>query len=311
MSMLTHTERGTLLCDCESEAAQLDNNNVAYSFNRWWLLLIGIGLAAILLLALPASQMPEVDAWSLVNKTPDGSAFLVDADHVGYTRATVYRRANPDQQEPADPYHSPVLPLSSDTFLSETWARGGNTGQTRATFRDKESGRLISMMIDTGESVFLFDETTENGMWIPSSGAAGADGQRGPSSEVPLAAGEREGYAVTDEVISAWGRPAWVVQYRFDPASMEAGRPGPNFPSDLDIQALETRWVVDKETGQFVRTEQWANTPAGSVLLERVETEPLEILPLDSLPATWLEAPEDVPQATLPALVAPTIRSAN
>ncbi|MCO5245916.1 MAG: hypothetical protein M9927_19210, partial [Anaerolineae bacterium] len=71
-------------------------------FNRWWLLLAGVGLAAIVLLALLAAQTPRVDAWSLVNKTPDGSAFLVDADHVGYARATVYRRANPDQQEPAD-----------------------------------------------------------------------------------------------------------------------------------------------------------------------------------------------------------------
>jgi hypothetical protein len=109
------------------------------------------------------------------------------------------------------------------------------------------------------------------------------------------------GYEIEGEVISSWEKPAWVVKQRVELPETEDTDTGALYPSqgpymaDLNIQSLEYRWTIDRESKMFVSTESWALTPIGSVLLERIEiVEPL-LLPLNSMPETWLDVPGDIP----------------
>jgi hypothetical protein len=128
---------------------------------RLSILAVSIGLIIGLLILLPALFPPKIDALALVDAARTGLNIEVDTDHVLYSRSTVYRRANPEFQEPADPYHLSVLPLHSDTFSSETWTRGGNSRQIKGEFRDVLTERLVSLMIEDENRVFLYHETQD------------------------------------------------------------------------------------------------------------------------------------------------------
>ena len=268
---------------------------------RLSILVISIGLITGLLILLPALFPPKIDARVLVNAARTDPGIEVGANEVLYSASTVYRRANPDFQEPADPYHLPSLPLHSDTFLSETWTRGGNIRQTRGEFRDSETERMVSLMIEDENRVFLYHETTGPGILITTSndlvtGGNSESGQQEPLIDQAVQYPET-GYEIEGEVISSWGKPAWVVRQRVELTATEDADTGALYPSqgpytaDLDIQSFEIRWTIDRESKMFVSTESWALTPTGSVLLERIEIEEPQVLPLNSMPATWLDVP--------------------
>lgn len=272
---------------------------------RFLILAVSIGLIAGLLILLPALFSPKIDAQALVDAAKTGPDIEVDADHVLHSQSTVYRRANPDFQEPADPYHLPSLPLHSDTFLSETWTRGGNIRQTRGEFRDSETERMVSLMIEDENRVFLYHETTGPGILITTSndlvtGGNSESGQQEPLIDQAVQYPET-GYEIEGEVISSWGKPAWVVRQRVELPVTEDADTGALYPSqgpymaDLDVQSMEYKWTIDRESKMFVSTDSWALTPTGSVLLERIEIEEPQVLPLNSMPATWLDVPDDIP----------------
>lgn len=273
---------------------------------RTWLVGIGVALVAGLVALLSTMLPPPIDAYTLVQQGSTGINFEIDADHVTYTRAKIYRRANPAlQEELADPYHSPVLAIATDTFLSETWARGGNMAQTRGVFQDYETERLVSLMLQDGNRVFLFHETNGHALLLTSTNSSEAGNPSQPSQELPLidrVAQEPEaGFELEGEVISSWGKPAWVVRRQAGPPPTEHSATGVLYPSqgpytaDLDLLGTEARWTIDQASKLFVSTETWALTPTGRILLSRTEIAPLEVLPLSSLPETWLDPPDDIP----------------
>jgi hypothetical protein len=272
---------------------------------RLSILAVSIGLIVGLYFLLVALFPPKIDARALIITARTGPSIEVDTDHVLYSQSTVYRRANPEFQEPADPYHLPSLSRHSDTFSSETWTRGGNSRQIRGELRDTETGRLVSLMIEDENSVFLYHETTGPGMLIATSSEAVTGERSDPGQQEWLidqaVQDPAAGYEIEGAIISSWGKPAWVVKQRVELPVTEAADTGPLYPSqgpylaDLDIQSLEYRWTIDRESKMFVSTESWALVPTGSVLLERIEAGEPELLPLNSMPATWLDVPEDIP----------------
>lgn len=272
---------------------------------RLSILAVSIGLVAGLLILLPALFPPMIDARALVIAARTGPSIEVDADHVLYSQSTVYRRANPEFQEPADPYHLPSLSLHSDTFSSETWTRGGSFRQIRGEFRDIEIGRLVSLMIEDENRVFLYHETTGPGILITTSNDVVTGGKSEPGQQERLfdqaVQDPVAGYEIEGKVISSWGKPAWVVKQRVELPVTEDADTGALYPSqgpymaDLNTQSLEYKWTIDLESKMFVSTESWALIPTGSVLLERIEIGEPQLLPLNSMPETWLDVPGDIP----------------
>lgn len=272
---------------------------------RLSILAVSIGLIVGLYFLLVALFPPKIDARALIEAARTGPSIEVDTDHVLYSQSTVYRRANPEFQEPADPYHLPSLSRHSDTFSSETWTRGGNSRQIRGELRDTETGRLVSLMIEDENSVFLYHETTGPGMLIATSSEAVTGERSDPGQQEWLidqaVQDPAAGYEIEGAIISSWGKPAWVVKQRVELPVTEHADTGPLHPSqgpylaDLDIQSLEYRWTIDRESKMFVSTESWALVPTGSVLLERIEIGEPQLLPLNSMPETWLDVPGDIP----------------
>lgn len=272
---------------------------------RFLLLAVSMGMIAGLTILLPTLVPPKIEAQALINAAKTGPGIEVDADHVLYSRSTVCRRGDPQFQEPAAPYHRPSLPLHSDTFLSETWTRGGNIRQIRGEFRDRQTGRMVSLMIEDENSVFVYHETTGPGIFITTSNGLVTGGDSEPGQEEPLideaVQYPETGYEIAGEIISSWGKPAWIVRQRVKLPVIEDANTGVLYPSqapymaDLDIQGMETRWTIDRQSKIFVSTENWALTSTGAVLLERVEMEEPQLLSLSSMPATWLDVPDDIP----------------
>lgn len=177
--------------------------------------------------------------------------------------------------------------------------------QTRGVFQDYETERLVSLMIQDGNRVFLFHETHGHALLLTSTNSSEAGNPSQPSQELPLidrVAQEPEaGFELEGEVISSWGKPAWVVRRQAGPPPTEHSATGVLYPSqgpytaDLDLLGTEARWTIDQASKLFVSTETWALTPTGRILLSRTEIAPLEVLPLSSLPETWLDPPDDIP----------------
>lgn len=272
---------------------------------RLSILAVSLGFVAGLLILLPTLFPPKIDARALVDAARTGPSIEVDTNHVLYFQSTVYRRANPEFQEPADPYHLPSLALHSDTFSSETWTRGGNSRQIRGEFRDILTGRLVSLMIEDENRVFLYHETTGPGILITTSNDVATGERSDPGQQEWLVdqavQDPAAGYEIEGEVISSWGKPAWVVKQRVELPETEDADMGALYPSqgpymaDLNTQSLEYKWTIDLESKMFVSTESWALISTGSVLLERIEIGEPQLLPLNSMPETWLDVPGDIP----------------
>lgn len=283
--------------------------------SRLWILVGGALLVIATLILVSQRRAPAVGAQTLLTQVSRASLPSLDANQVLHYQTTVYERMNPEASEPADPYHKPVLEFYSDTSEIEHWIRGGESHESRTIARDRRSGELLYDRMRDGNRYGLYHAAW--GYAIVRTQELEEDAIEHKAEEIPVELqGEPafpfpeltrlEGFEI-ETIISAWGKPAWLVRARGAPPPVEtlASTDAIPFPfqrpylADLDITHMEYTWVIDQESWRlvnYVRYEEHAITPSGPVLVKRVESSSPEVLSVDALPSNWLAfPPEGVP----------------
>lgn len=280
---------------------------------RFWAVAGGLLLITGLLILVVGPRPRPIDAQTLLARVSNTTPLNLDVNQVMHYRTTIFRRMNPQATEPPDPYHKPVLELFSDTFEVEYWIRGGGIAQSHTIARDIRSAQVLYEFMRDGNRyghynvaqgyaiIGTYESRQQEGVLTKTNTANAREEQGFPFPELT----RLEGFEIKGIMISPWGGPAWLVTARGAPpsaealASIEAAPPPFERPylADLDISHMEYTWVIDQESGRYVRFEEWAITPSGPILIERAESNPPEVLRVDALPDGWLTFPfeESIP----------------
>ncbi len=279
--------------------------------SRLWIFVGGTLLVIGTLILVGRQRVPAIDAQTLLTQVNRVSQPPLDTNQVLHYRATVYERMNPEASEPTDPYHKPALELYSDTYEIEHWIRGGESHQSRMTARDSRSGELLYDRMRDGNRYGFYHAASgyaivrtqelEEGAIEHKVEEIPAELQGEPAFPFPELT-RLEGFEI-ETIISAWGKPAWLVRARGAPPSVESAIVATTpsafqkpYLADLDITQMKYIWVIDQESWRlvnYVRYEEHAITSADPVLVKRVESSPPEVLPVNALPDNWLAFPPE------------------
>lgn len=254
----------------------------------------GMVLVLVVLTVLAALNTPVVDARALLDQASSTSLVPADRNQVAHWRGTVYQRTNPKAVEPPDLYHQPILNQYSDTYLTETWVRGGQPPQSRSTTKDARSGRLIYDSVYDGERYGYYSDFLGYASSSPSKAPSGN------TTALPFPdPAQFTNLKTAGTKVSTWGKPAWVVQAIHSSPSptdlaqtanqpLYSQRP---YALDLNLTGEEVTWLIDQDSHFLVSFERKGLTTAGPILLERIERSQPEILDANVLPNDWLAFP--------------------